>query len=244
MTGAPHLPSGRELRYGPHDDQRIELAFPDARPQVPARGTVVLIHGGYWRAPFTAELMRPLVPVFTARGWTVANLEYRRAGAGWAAMRDDLAAALAMVRSEGPTSHLAIVGHSVGGQLALLGGREGDAVVALAPVTDVVRGYHEGIGDGAVAEFFRGSPDELPETYASASPLAQLPSLAEVLIIHGSDDARVPIAHSRAYLEAALAAGSTTHLIEPPHLPHLDAIAPEAPHWAEVHAWLDRWADR
>jgi dipeptidyl aminopeptidase/acylaminoacyl peptidase len=225
------------LRYGPHDDQRIELSHPDTTP----RGTVVLIHGGYWRAPFTAALMHPLVPGFTARGWAVANIEYRRGAAGWAALRDDLTTALAAVRSSTGGSRLAIVGHSVGGQLALLGGEAGDAVVALAPVTDLVRGYHEGIGDGAVAEFLRAAPDAIPETYAAASPLAQVPSPAAVLVVHGADDARVPIEHTRAYVSAATAAGATTELLELAELSHLADIAPDAPHWDHVHAWLDRW---
>ncbi|MDO9396834.1 MAG: alpha/beta fold hydrolase, partial [Herbiconiux sp.] len=132
----------RMLRYGPHDDQWIEVARPAGR----SRGTVVLLHGGYWRAPFTAELMRPLVAPFLDRGWTAATIEYRRGSAGWAALHDDLLAALALARSQSaPDARLALVGHSVGGQLALLGARAGDAVVALAPVTDLARGYREGI---------------------------------------------------------------------------------------------------
>ncbi|WP_440709827.1 alpha/beta hydrolase family protein [Herbiconiux sp. YIM B11900] len=235
-TEGPAAPD-RMLRYGSDDDQWIELTHPGGQ----ARGTLVLIHGGYWRAPFTADLMRPLIPGFSARGWMVATIEYRRGRAGWAATHDDLTAALAAVRSETPDARLAIVGHSVGGQLALLGGEEGDAVVALAPVTDIVRGYREGIGDGAVAEFFGADPDAIPETYADASPRAQLPPGGEVLIVHGSDDARVPVTHSRDYVEAAKAAGADVRLMELPELSHLADIAPEAPHWPRVHEWLDQW---
>jgi dipeptidyl aminopeptidase/acylaminoacyl peptidase len=92
-----------------------------------------------------------------------------------------------------------------------------------------------------VAEFLRAAPDAIPETYAAASPLAQLPSPAEVLVVHGADDARVPIEHTRAYVAAARAAGSTTELLELAELSHLADIAPDAPHWDTVHAWLDRW---
>ncbi|WP_291056426.1 prolyl oligopeptidase family serine peptidase [Herbiconiux sp.] len=241
MTTGAEGPAGpdRLLRYGSGDDQYIALSQPSGQ----ARGTLVLIHGGYWRAPFTAELMRPLVPEFTSRGWLVANVEYRRAQDGWAATRADLTSALAGARAASSEPRLAIVGHSVGGQLALLGGEVGDAVVALAPVTDLVRGYHEGIGDGAVAEFFGAGPEAIPETYACASPRAQVPPRGEVVVVHGSDDARVPVAHSRDYLEAARAAGSKATLLELPRLPHLEAIAPDAPHWDRVHSWLDRWLD-
>ncbi|MCS5714555.1 alpha/beta hydrolase [Herbiconiux sp. CPCC 205716] len=234
MTG------GRLERYGPHPDQWVEWWSPDA----PAQGTAVLIHGGYWRARYTADLMLPLVSPFTSRGWTVANLEYRRAADGWAALKDDLAAGLAAIRSAGPFSEVTLVGHSVGGQLALLGGEAGDAVVALAPVTDLARAYAEGNGGDAVAEFLRGSPAELPEVYAEASPLAREPSPAEVLIVHGRDDDRVPVAHSRAYAEATRAAGGRASVLELDSLPHLDAIAPDAPHWNAVHAWLDEWDAR
>lgn len=229
----------RILRYGPHDDQRVEIF--DATGL--SRGTAVLIHGGYWRAPFSATLMHPLVPEFTARGWTVANIEYRRGSDGWAALHEDLGTALAAVRAAGvgaPDAPVAIIGHSVGGQLALLADRPGDAIVALAPVTDLVRGYQEGIGDAAVAEFFRASPEELSEVYAAASPMLRLPPRGDVLVVHGDDDARVPVAHSLDYVDAARAAGAEIELFELAHLSHLDAIAPDAPHWGRVHEWLDQ----
>lgn len=226
----------RICRYGPHADQRIELMFPSG----PRRGTAVLIHGGYWRSPFTAALMHPLIPTLTARGWVVANVEYRRGADGWAATHGDLAVAMTSARAVTPRARVAIIGHSVGGQLALLAGREGDAVVALAPVTDVIRGYHEGIGDNAVAEFFRDPPDIRPDLYGEASPVVQVPPRGEVFVVHGQDDARVPIVHSRDYVAAARAAGGHIDFLQPPRLSHLDAIDPRAPHWPEVHAWLDQ----
>ncbi|UOQ59047.1 prolyl oligopeptidase family serine peptidase [Leucobacter rhizosphaerae] len=235
VVGPPRI-----LRTGPHDDQVVECWD----PATPPRGTAVLIHGGYWRSRFTAALMHPLVPEFTARGWSVANLEYRRGADGWAALHHDLGAALDAVRAAEPSGRLAIVGHSVGGQLALLGARPGDAVVALAPVTDLARGLDEGIGDGAVAEFFgSGSgadPDPHREVFAAASPRERVPPAGDVLVVHGADDARVPIAHTRAYVEAARAAGGAVELLELPRLSHLDAIDPAAPHWPRMHTWLDR----
>lgn len=222
----------RTLRYGPLADQHVEVTSPVGS----TRGTVALIHGGYWRRPFTAELMRPLVPTFVADGWVVVNVEYRRGSEGWAATHADITAALHVARSAGEALRLAIIGHSVGGQLALLGSRDGDAVVALAPVTDLVRGFRERIGDGAVAEFFGESTD----TIIAASPLAQIPPHGEVLVVHGRDDARVPIEHTRDYVETARAAGADVDLIELPQLSHLDAIDPAASHWPDVRRWLDQ----
>ncbi|MFL1999236.1 alpha/beta hydrolase family protein [Microbacterium sp. A1-JK] len=222
----------RTLRYGQHPDQHVEVTSPVGSP----RGTVVLIHGGYWRRPFTAELMQPLVPMFTADGWVVANVEYRRGSEGWAATAADLTASLAAARTAGEASRLAIIGHSVGGQLALLGSSEGDAVVALAPVTDLVRGSRERIGDGAVEEFFGESTDSI----VAASPVAHVPPGGEVLVVHGRDDARVPIEHTRDYVEAARSAGARVDFTEVPQLSHLHAIVPAASHWPYVRTWLEK----
>lgn len=237
MTASPVGGSSEGiLRYGDHPDQRIELSHPRER----RRGVAALIHGGYWRAPFTAGLMRPLAPALLEAGWLVANIEYRRAGDGWAATRDDVAAALTSVRAWDPTSELLIIGHSVGGQLALLNGRAGDAIVALAPVTDLVAAYREGSGDGAVEEFLQASPESRPDLFAEASPIAHIPPPGDVLVVHGRDDARVPVTQSRAYVAASRAAGRDIAFLELPSLPHLDAIDPSAPHWRDVFAWLER----
>jgi fermentation-respiration switch protein FrsA (DUF1100 family) len=166
-------------------------------------------------------------------------------GTGIAKRRDHVSvgtrgAALTSVRAWDPTSELLIIGHSVGGQLALLNGRAGDAIVALAPVTDLVAGYREGSGDGAVEEFLQASPESRPDLFAEASPIAHIPPPGDVLVVHGRDDARVPVTQSRAYVAASRAAGRDIAFLELPSLPHLDAIDPSAPHWRDVFAWLER----
>jgi acetyl esterase/lipase len=222
-------------RYGPDPQQHVEL-WPAERGA--SKGTILLVHGGYWRARFTAELMLPLVEPLRDRGWTVANAEYRRVGTGggWPATVEDAASAIGLAREAGP-GPLVVIGHSVGGQLALVHAARADAVVALAPVTDLVRGFAEGIGEDAVIEFMGMTPDEEPAAYAAASPISMTPP-CPVLVAHGADDARVPIAHTRAYVAGARAAGGAIELHEHPELSHLALIDPVAPHWTGVHDWL------
>ncbi|AZS35718.1 hypothetical protein CVS47_00315 [Microbacterium lemovicicum] len=112
-------------------------------------------------------------------------------------------------------------------------------VVALAPVSDLVSGYDEGIGDGAIEEFLHDSPTSRPDVYFEASLLAHVPPLSEVVVVHGRDDARVPIAQTRTYVAASRATGQDVTVLEVPSLSHLDAIDPRAPHWRDVSAWID-----
>lgn len=87
------------------------------RPQGPARGLVVFIHGGYWMR-FDPSVWSHLAAGPLARGWAVAMPGYRlapqaRIGDITAGIADAIATAAARV--EGP---LAISGHSAGGHLA------------------------------------------------------------------------------------------------------------------------------
>lgn len=109
--------------YGPDPAQYGELWLPaGALPADPQAGTVVIIHGGFWRARFDLSLGRPLAADLAARGYAVWNLEYRRAGAGggWPATFEDVAAGIDMLADlPVDTSRLVAVGHSAGGHLAV-----------------------------------------------------------------------------------------------------------------------------
>ncbi|HEV7167396.1 MAG TPA: alpha/beta fold hydrolase [Micrococcaceae bacterium] len=210
-----------------------------------SRGVAVLVHGGYWRARHNLTLMNPLAESLTAAGWAVANIEYRRVGDGgsWPAIIEDLRAALdslaASAWRSGHPGPVIGVGHSAGGQLALLAAERLDAVAALAPVTDCARTDREGLGENAALEFFGSHATDLPDAYAEASPIHALPLGVPVLILHGAVDIRVPLEHSLAYAEAARHAGDEVDLRIIPGLDHLSCIDPENPAWAEVQSWLD-----
>ncbi|AMM34546.1 lipase/esterase [Sinomonas atrocyanea] len=68
--------------YGPHPDQWGDLHLPapgGGRPGGGWRGIAVVIHGGYWRDRYTAELGAPVARDLAEHGIVAWNLEYRRA---------------------------------------------------------------------------------------------------------------------------------------------------------------------
>ena len=80
-----------------------------------------------------------------------------------------------------------------------------DAVVAVAPVADLVEGQRQRLSDDgdAIAQYCGGMPEEVPEAYAAASPTARLPNAVPVLVAIGREDVNIPPAMARAYAEAA-----------------------------------------
>ena len=104
-------------RYGTDRAQFGELWLPDG----PAAGTVIIIHGGFWRARYDLSLGRPLAADLAARGYAAWNLEYRRAlaGGGWPETFEDVAAGIDLLATlPVDTSRVIAVGHSAGGHLA------------------------------------------------------------------------------------------------------------------------------
>jgi acetyl esterase/lipase len=79
-------------------------------------------------------------------------------------------------------------------------------------VLDLVRGSAEGLGGGAVEAYLGGSPAQVPEAYAQASPIALVPLGVPSVCVHGTADTLVPIDQSEGFCAAARAAGDTTEL--------------------------------
>jgi acetyl esterase/lipase len=240
-------------RYGGDPAQFGELSRPDGE----SRGTVVIIHGGFWRARYDLSLGRPLAADLAARGYTAWNLEYRRAGAGggWPATFQDVAAGIDLLATlPADSSRVVAVGHSAGGQLAAwAAGRAGlppgapgapgpgltavTGVVAQAGVLALADCAREHVGGTAAPDLMGGGPDERPEEYRLADPIAAVPIAAPVLCLHSRGDANVPFSYSERYVAAATAAGGTARLVEL-HGDHFTLIDPAAPDWAEVIAAL------
>ena len=255
-----YLAPGRSYRYGSdHRCQRAELHLPAGRGPHPI---VVTIHGGSWSTGVTKVVMRGLARDLTRRGYAAWNIEYRRIGrgegGGWPLTFVDVAAAIDHLRAVAAPLDLDQVtfyGHSAGGQLALWAASRGRlpdgapgarpqiepvAAVSAAGVNDLAQAYRDAPG-GAVGWLMGGGPDEVPERYSVADPIALLPLAIPVLLVHGTDDATVSVRRSRNYAQAARARGGAAELLEIPgeagrHRSHIFA---DGASWALVRRWLD-----
>jgi acetyl esterase/lipase len=239
-------------RYGEHPRQVADLHRPSGTGPFPV---VVVLHGGYWQAPYTKLIMRPLCVDLVRRGYAAFNVEYRRLGregGGWPQTFDDVAAAIdhlagRTMRDAGvDAGRVTLLGHSAGGQLALWAagrpelpaGAPGAAplvratrVLALAPVCDL-----EGAGRPA-RELLGGGPSEVPERWQQADPMRRIPLGVPVALVHGRGDETVSVQRSREYDAAARAAGAAVTLTETPG-GHRDPIDPVSPAWKVAARWL------
>lgn len=220
------MPAATKTSYGDDAAQFGELTRPDGT----SSGTVVVIHGGFWRAQYGLELGRPLAADLVGRGYTVWNLEYRRVGdgGGWPATLADVAAGIDHLADlDVATDRVVAIGHSAGGHLAVWAAgratlRAGDpgagprvrlsGVVSQAGVLDLATAARTGVGDGAPQALLGGSPDDVPDRYRVADPIGQVPLPAPVLCLHARADANVPYAQSEAYVRAATRAGGRAAL--------------------------------
>jgi acetyl esterase/lipase len=236
------------IPYGTDPAQFGELYRPDGTGPLGTgpRGTVVIVHGGFWRARYGLELGRPLARDLAGRGYTCWNIEYRRVatGGGWPATMDDVAAAIDRLADlDVDAGAVVAVGHSAGGHLAVWAAGRRDARVPLAAavsqagVLDLVAAADTGVGGTAVLDLLGGAPTEVPDRYRRADPIARVPLAVPVLCVHARADDTVPFAQSEAYVTAATRAGATAALREVAG-DHFTVIDPEDDGWAVVRAAL------
>jgi acetyl esterase/lipase len=226
--------------YGDGPLQRGEWWIPAADGPLP---TVVLVHGGFWRPRYDRSLEDAVAADLAGRGYLCWNIDYAASDQPWPATLLDVSAAYEHVLTSDRVDRdrIAVVGHSAGGHLALwLASRHRLPVEAPgAPAVDVPRprlciaqgavaalgiAARQHLGAGAAQVLLGGGPDEVPDRYAVADPLALLPTGVRTVLIHGTDDDDVPISQAERYVSAASAVGDESTLVryDGGHFEHLD----------------------
>ncbi|PTG01493.1 alpha/beta hydrolase [Staphylococcus chromogenes] len=202
---------------------------------------IVLVHGGYWREKFDKHMMDPMIDALSEEGYGIINIEYRRGPEHpWSTPSEDIHAALKHFKSSKFAPDKCIgLGHSVGGQLVLLNHKDFDAVVALAPVTDVLYTLHHQLGQNAATEYFDTRDTNILKT---ASPITQLPIETETLIIHGYNDTSVHIDTSLSLVHENYHKGEYITFYALPFLDHLECINPRGTHFPLLCAWLKQFS--
>ncbi|MDG1013025.1 MAG: alpha/beta hydrolase [Luminiphilus sp.] len=158
--------------YGPAVEQSL-LHF---QSPIPARATLLVIHGGCWSNAYDRQHARPMARALAHAGYDVWLAEYRRVGdpgGGWPGTLDDIARAIqhvATLSGEQPW----LIGHSAGGHLALLAATDPTlplkGVLALAAITNLATyARQEGSCPSMVAEFLGGPPESHPDRYTLAT---------------------------------------------------------------------------
>lgn len=220
--------SRTRLAYGPEPEQFGHLYLPDAvNGPVPV---VMVVHGGFWHGRYHLNLGTPIAQDLARHGVAAWNVEYRRIGAGgrWPEMSADIVAAYEAIgtvvaecaeQAGVPVdpARVRLVGHSAGGQLAVwLAGQSvtprPESVVSQAGALDLASAGERGRRIDHIEDLFGMPYDDDPALYRSASPLHRIPIGVPVAILHGTEDAQVPVKVAQRYAQAAQDAGDPVSL--------------------------------
>ncbi|MFH9733841.1 alpha/beta fold hydrolase [Streptomyces sp. NPDC017260] len=201
------------------------VSFPtgqgERRPDGTAHPAVFLLHGGPHAADGDAYL--PAAAAWNDAGFTVVRVNYRGSGDNGRAWRlahraavghtelADVAAVRARLVADAlvDPGRCVLTGGSWGGYLVLLGLGTQPALwscgVAENPIGDYVAAYEEEFEGLRWVDraMLGGSPAEVPDTYAAASPLTYVDAVrAPVLVLAGHHDPRCPPRQVENYVSA------------------------------------------
>jgi len=243
LTLPPPEDADARIAYGAEPLQFGDLRLPAGGGPHPL---VVVIHGGYWQAIYNLTHAGHICVDLREHGIATWNVEYRRMGdpgGGWPGTFDDVHRALAHVRELArghpvDLERVVVIGHSAGGQLALLAGARSDlplrGVVSLAGVVDPHETDRRGDDHGLYARLLGGDAAAEADRWRETSPRAQVPLGVRYVLACGTADAHWE--PNEATAEAARAAGDDVELLPLPDAGHFELVDPAAPEWAVIRA--------
>lgn len=241
LLGFPSDPTYETIVYREIDGTTLTLDV--YRPVLDGPAPcVIMLHGGGWvmQAPDYANL-DAWGRHFAERGYVALNVRYRLAPMyRFPEPMLDVVAAVRYARAHSAElgidpAHIALLGNSAGGQLALLAGlvddveQFGDAgdatvdrsvstVIAMGSPTDLRTVYLDGFSQLAIlcVQIFLGTtPDDGPDRYNLASPIAHAHSTRSpyVLLVHALLDETVPYTQAVQMYDALRDAGKPVVLL-------------------------------
>jgi acetyl esterase/lipase len=243
---APPPDDTRPYAAGPA--QVYDVRFPSSRPSPassgPAlhRGTVLVVHGGFWRASYDRSHAAAQAAGLAEAGWHVAVGEYRRAGmpgGGWPGTFDDIASLVSAVDTDPDLPEpLVLLGHSAGGHLVAWAANQPwadrlAAAVVLAGCVDLQATDRLHLGADAVRDFL-GDPAIGVDAWREADPMSALPPRVPVRLVHGALDREVPVVVTDGYVREVRRLGGDVSLDVVPDAGHYLLIDPESHAWDHV----------
>ena len=136
---------------------------------------------------------------------------------------------------------LVAAGHSAGGQLVLWLAAQIAVnlrgVIPLAAVSDLRRAWALQLSNGVVRQLLGGTPDQVPQRYATTSPIELLPISVAQRVVHGTADEVVPFDMSERFSKKSL----NSKLIPLKGAGHFELIDPRSREWATVQKNILEW---
>lgn len=226
-------------------DLKVDVWRPDDKKTRPG---VLLIVGGSWRNAVRSDF-NSLAVILAGWGYVVANMEYRTSPDHvWPAQLQDVKTCARWLRANAETfgvdpARIGSMGGSAGGHLSAMlaltashepfeGQGNNDqssdvrAAVCLCAPTDI-RVLAKYMANKDTPRFLLGgTPEELPDVCADASPANWLSAeAAPTLFIHGDKDPIVPIEPTRETSEQLNQLGAESHFLTLPEIDHGVAVA-------------------
>jgi acetyl esterase/lipase len=218
---------------------RLDVYVPAAAPPRGGRPAVLAIHGGGWRGGSKRGYGKT-VAALAQHGLVVVAVDYTLSAPGtpsWPANIEDIREAVRWLRRQAARfgvdpDRIAALGASAGGHLAALLATTADgpgdspgrvqAVIDFYGPSDLAALARESTTAAtSLALYLGGTPKDVPDRYAAASPVLHVTAAAPpMLLIHGDGDRLVPLDQSRRLAAALEAAGVPHRLIDVPAARH------------------------